>query len=111
MQGRNRRTAECGIVIPPLEGRAVTGRNAERKVRVLDRVGGRRDCACRARRLVIHHIGDRIDNCRAPLHVEVLVLEILHAEAGHRGCIRRIRVPALEGITGSTRRSERKVGT
>ena len=76
MKRRDRCAAERRVVIPAKEGRAVSGWNAKRKVRILNRVGIRGDRACRAGCRIVHHIGDRVAQRIAPLCVVVLIFRI-----------------------------------
>ena len=107
MKGRDRRAGKGRVVIPTLEARAVSGRNAECKVRILNRVGIRGDRSCRAGRRIVHHIGDRIAQRIAPLCVVVLVFRIHRVKRrDRRAGKRRIVIPVFKGITGTRCRAQ-----
>ena len=107
MKGRDRRAGKGRVVIPTLEARAVSGRNAECKVRILNRVGIRGDRSCRAGRRIVHHIGDRIAQRIAPLCVVVLIFRIHRVKRrDRRAGERRIVIPVLKGIAGAGCRTQ-----
>ena len=109
-EARDRRAAECSVVVPALKVITGTRCRSQGHVRVehgvaCDRVRVRRRVT--QRRAVIQRIGNAVIVCTAPLCIEGLGRRIHGREARDRRAGEgRVVVPALEGITVPERRQE-----